>query len=320
MSDGAVQRRRSRAVRRNALRAAFFLWVSLCSWPSSFAHAAQFSFAALGDTPYNASEELYFGTMLEEMNRKPLAFTLHVGDFKNARSDCSDELFERRRRSFSQSRHPFVFVPGDNEWTDCSTAEHPREPLERLAKLREVFFSRGATLGERTLRVEQQSAPSYAEHLRWVLHDVLFATFNVPGPDNHVSRMPDEARRRTGAVLEWMRETFRIARKNKHAGVVLAMHANIWTGRRAYAEIVSALAAEARAYEGEILLVHGDTHWFRFDRPLAARNINNLQRLEVFGSPFATWTLVTVTVEAGRARFDVTPGGGSGTQPAAGER
>jgi hypothetical protein len=85
----------------------------------SFGRAAQFSFAAFGDTPYNAVEELHLGSMIDDMNDEPLALVIHVGDFKHARADCSDDLFERRRTQFSDVQHPFVFVPGDNEWVDC---------------------------------------------------------------------------------------------------------------------------------------------------------------------------------------------------------
>ncbi len=86
------------------------------------------------------------------------------------------------------------------------------------------------------------------------------------------------------------------------------MHGNIFTGRSAYAEILAALSAHAQRFDGEMLVVHGDTHWFRFDQPLAARNVPNVRRLEVFGSPFVAWTLVTVTIENGRARFEAKPG------------
>lgn len=299
-----------------SLSALFSVWLSCAS------HAAQFSFAAFGDTPYNASEELQLGTMIEDMNAQPLTFIIHVGDFKDSQSDCSDALFEQRHRSFSRAKHPFIYVPGDNEWTDCETAQHPRDALERLAKLREMFFSNGWTLGSRAFPVEQHRAAGYTEHLRWIAHEVVFATFNVPGPDNNAMRMPEESRRRTRAVLDWMEETFQVAHERKLPAVVLAMQGNIWTGRAGYAVIVSALETHARRYEGAILVVHGDTHWFRFDRPLAGREIDNLQRLEVFGSPFSAWTLVSVTIENGRATFHATQGSATSSraQPAAADR
>ena len=171
------------------------------------------------------------------------------------------------------------------------------------------------------LPLEQQKTRGYSEQLRWSVENVLFATFNVPGPDNH-AQMSEESQRRTAAVIDWMGETFRIAQDRKLPGIVLAMHGNIWTGRKGYAGIASAFEAHARQFDGEILVIHGDTHLFRFDRPLAARNIHNVRRLEVFGSPFVAWTLVSVSIENGRARFEARPGGeqASRAQPASAER
>ena len=276
------------------------------------ASAAQFSFAAFGDVPYNAAEEPQLVQMIAEMNREPLAFAMHVGDFKSAQSECSDELFLQRREWFSLSHHPFVFIPGDNEWTDCGRAYWARhEPLERLARLRQLFFATDTTLGQRPLGVERQTARGYPEHLRWIIEDVVFATLNVPGPNNNAAVLR-ESRPRTAALLDWMREAFRIARGRKSPALILALQANIWSGSAAYADILATLAGEAQRYDGEVLVVHGDTHWYRFDQPLvdarSGKKIGNVTRLEVFGSPFVNWVHVTVHVASGRARFSAVPG------------
>jgi len=274
------------------------------------AHAAQFSFAAFGDVPYSAAEEPQLITMIAEMNREPLAFSMHVGDFKSAQSECSDELFLQRREWFSLSHHAFVFIPGDNEWVDCRRAHWaPRDPVERLAKLRELFFPSDATLGQRPLTVERQSKRGYPEHLRWIVDDVVFATLNVPGPNNH-SAFPKESKPRTAAVLDWIREAFRIARSRKLPAVVVGLQANLWSGG-GHGDILATLAEEAQRYAGEVLVVHGDTHWYRYDQPLldprSGKKVTNVTRLEVHGSPFVNWVRVTVSVENGRARFSAAP-------------
>ena len=283
--------------------------LAVCGSPS----AAQFSFGAFGDTPYNRDEEPQFVAMIAEMNRQPLAFALHVGDFKDARAACSDELFLQRRASFALSHHPFFYTPGDNEWSDCGRASWGRrEPLERLARLRALFFSQDASLGQRTLPVERQNRRGYPEHMRWTVESVLFATLNIPGPDNNRARMPDESKHRTAALIEWIRDSFRIARERKLPALVLAAQANLWTGRSGYEEILAALAEEAQRYNGEVLLIHGDTHWFRFDRPLvdprSGHRVENVTRLEVYGSPFVNWIYVTVSVANGHAKFSAVPG------------
>jgi hypothetical protein len=276
------------------------------------ASGAQFSFAVFGDTPYNAWEEVQIVSMIAEMNHEPLAFSMHVGDFKLAQAECSDELFLQRREWFALSHHPFIYMPGDNDWYDCERALGAgRDPLERLRKLREVFFTGDTALGQRPLRVERQAARGFPEHQRWTVDDVIFATLNVPGPDNN-RRQPQESKLRTAALLDWMRETFAAARSRRLPAVVIALHADLWTGNAVFAGILATLADEAQRYSGSVLVVHGDTHWYRFDQPLvdpqSGKRVSNVTRLEVFGSPFVNWTQVTVTTENGKAKFEAVHG------------
>ena len=149
--------------------------------------------------------------------------------------------------------------------------------------------------------------------MRWIVEGIVCATLNIPGPDNHRAAMPAESQRRTAAVLDWMREAFRIARERKAPALVLATQADLFSGSTAYAEILKTIADESRRYTGEVLIVHGDTHIYRFDKPLVDPEtraaIPNVTRLEVPGSPFVNWSYVTVNTDNGRARFSVTPGG-----------
>jgi len=283
----------------------------------------EYSFAALGDTPYSTEEEQQFIAMLAEMNRSGLAFVVHVGDFKSAITVCSDELYLQRRDWFGLSHHPFVYVPGDNEWTDCwRPFAAARDPLERLGKLRELFFNTDQALGQARLAlVRQGEVPGlpgarYPEHSRWLYGRVLHATFNLPGPDNNRTRMPDEAAQRTVAVREWMKSTFALARELKLPGIVLFMQANPWRRngmpRQSFAELLQELAAEAESFPGSVLVVHGDTHRFRFGPaltdPVTRRPVKNVTRLEVYGSPVVNWVRVHVTVTASSATFAITPG------------
>ena len=70
-----------------------------------------------------------------------------------------------------------------------------------------------------------------------------------------------------------------------------------------YTELRVALAREAVAFGKPVVLVHGDSHYFRIDKPYMRlrRNadepaIENLTRVETFGNPNHHW--VQVTVEA----------------------
>src|SRR5258706_9148927 len=79
-----------------------------------------FAFAVTGDTPYNDAEEPVFVDMLDRLGRDDVEFVVHIGDFKaGSNSRRSDELFLKRKAQFDKSAHPFVYTPGDNDWTDC---------------------------------------------------------------------------------------------------------------------------------------------------------------------------------------------------------
>lgn len=288
------------------------LWAAL----SGGIGAADFTFAALGDTPYSRFEEALFPGLLAGISDEDLAFVVHVGDFKSAQARCSDELFRQRREWFDRVRHPFIFVPGDNEWADCHGFQAGGyDPLERLAKLRELFSGGEESLGRRRIRLVRQS-PDYQEHARWRHEEALFVTLNVPGGANNARLMPEEFRSRSAAVARWLEQSFNFARGERLLAVVIFMQANPWASPSnryfGYRDLLAALARETLGFDGEVLLVHGDTHRYRVDAPLrdpaTGVPVANFTRVEVFGSPGMNWVRIRVAAEAGRVSFEVTPG------------
>ena len=51
-------------------------------------------------------------------------------------------------------------------------------------------------------------------------------------------------------------------------------------------------------YTSPVVLLHGDSHYFRIDKPMKSsvsmRRIENFTRVETFGSPDVHWILATV--------------------------
>ncbi len=295
------------------LLATLFLGV-VCA--ASAAAQSAFTFAAFGDTPYTEEEESRHIGMIAEINREALAFVIHVGDFKSGWSPCTDALFMQRRDAFALLHHPLIYTPGDNEWSDCHRAfGAASDPLERLQKLRGLFFADGNSLGQRKITLARQSA-AYPENARWLHEGILFATLNVPGGDNN-ARMPVEMAARSKANEAWVAGTFASARTQGQDAVVLAMQANPWASGGAvkthYAGLMAAITRETLNFRGEVLLIHGDTHRFRVDQPLldtrSKQAVRNFTRIEVFGYPFMNWVRVRVSRDNGKVSFSVTPGG-----------
>ena len=288
--------------------------------------AEPFRFGVLGDIPYNRFERQHLPRLLAEMDAEGLRVVVHDGDLKNGGERCDDALYADRLALFEASHTPFVFVPGDNDWTDCHRNNNGGyDPVERLARLREVFFARpGQTLGRYPLAVDSQAGDAafgaYREHLRWQIGPVLFVTLNVPGGGSNIGRpaQPNpEFVERSAALRAWISAAFSRARARKLEGVVLILQANpdleaFSAGRasRGYRELLGQLLAESKGFAGEVLLVHGDSHVHRFDQPLrdptSGRLQANFTRLETWGSPFMGWVKVDVT-PGEKPLFRVTP-------------
>ena len=98
------------------------------------------------------------------------------------------------------------------------------EPLERLAKVRTMFFPQGRSLGQRTMPVISQSAdPQYGkfrENLRWSLGGVTFVTLHIVGSNDNFGRTPEmdlEHREHKAANIAWLRKAFSEAKANKQS-------------------------------------------------------------------------------------------------------
>ena len=261
--------------------------------------AERFSFGVMGDAPYNAREEPRFVRMIESMGREPLAFVVHVGDTKGT-APCTDELYARRKEQFERSAHPLVYTPGDNEWIDCrDPANGAYDPLERLAKLRAIYFGDALSMGRRRIKLEVQSG--FPENRLWEHGHVVFATIHVAGSNNnrgHGVAGDREADLRDAANLAWLESAGERAREAR--ALVIFAQANLWWGEKeTFGRYSDALAALAQSLHRPVLFVHGDSHIYRVDTPFVdARGspVSNPTRLETYGSPFVGWAKVDVDV------------------------
>ena len=268
-------------------------------------HPEAFTFAVLGDTPYNDAEEREFLAMIGRINGEPLAFVLHIGDFKGG-EDCSNALFARRKAQFDSFAHPLLYTPGDNEWTDCRRRYMgSMDPLERLARLRQVFFADRFSLGGKrieTLAQDQCLSPAvsgcgcaaYPENRAWEHGGVHFVTLNVPGSDNNIgfdAASDAEARCRDAANAQWLERAVRAAEDPAARALVIALQADPWQSRKpVYRALLAQVEASAARVRKPVLFIHGDSHTYRVDTPFTAP----ITRLETYGSPFVGWVKVTV--------------------------
>jgi len=140
---------------------------------------------------------------------------------------------------------------------------------------------------------------------------VTYATMNVQGSCNNLcDTAPDSAEwaARNHANIVWMQETFAEARTRGSVAVMFIAQANpgwdLSDGTRAplrnprtlaetdgqpdgYADFLTALRDEVIAFRKPVAYVHGDSHYFRVDKPFlnaAGLRLENFSRVETFGN------------------------------------
>ena len=283
------------------------------------AAAAPFKFVALGDMPYKLPDDYArFEALIGEVNRLQPAFTIHVGDIKSGSTPCSDENFQKVKAEFGLFQGPLIYTPGDNEWTDCHREKAGKyDPLERLAKVRELFFTGlgDRSLGQKPLTLTRQK--ELPENSRWTYQNVVFGTLHVVGSNNGMERTNASVAEyftRNAANVQWVKDTFAEAKAKNAPAVVLAFQADLFYGAPfllsdpGLRDTLSTLAAESKAYGKPVLLIQGDSHTLVIDRPLTEAGANtfagqtlaspalrNVTRLQVMGE--AEVGAVEVTVD-----------------------
>ena len=280
-----------------------------------------FAFGLIGDLPYLDSDEYNLSALIDEMNADALTCVIHVGDIKTSMETCSDERYARRKALMQRSAHPFVLLPGDNDWTDCHrTPSGGYDPRERLAALRQIFWSTPFALGRpdiagrRAARLERQEG--LPENVRWQIGGVHFIGLHVVGSSNGLDKYPgsrSEFESRDAANQHWLHESVATAMAARADALVLAFHANPGFDRTpppGFVGFMRGLRQTASAFSGPILLLHGDSHRYRVDRPLRdeqGRLFEHVTRVECFGSPFTqSWVRIAYD-PALPARFRIVP-------------
>jgi len=205
---------------------------------------------------------------------------VHDGDFKDPAPACTDHKFAEVKESFNKSTAPFVYTPGDNEWMDCNTmanVDNRMDPIDRLGKLREVFFAQNESLGSTRMPLATQRERGYPENTRWTKEGVVFATINAPGPSDNEQYCPNwrdpstpctpeqlgtESGPRRQANFDWLHDTFEQAKASNALAVMVIWQADPWAPKfgKTWKYLVDELRAQALAFGKPVVLVHGDTH------------------------------------------------------------
>lgn len=291
---------------------------------------SSYTVALFGDMPYGAAGRQEYPRLIQNVNESGVSFSAFDGDLKaGGDGPCTDQLYRQSLEWFNSFENPVFVTPGDNDWTDCWGRYGPSsggyDPEERLEHERQVFFSTNRSLGQRTMRVERESSEAaysaYSENARWTMGPVLYVTLDVQGsndnlphtgvegesrPEAEIARQAAEHQAREEANIHWLDESYAMAAKLGKRGVMVIWQADpdfnneykLEAGQHdGFTEIVPALRRDVLAFPGQSVLVHGDSHYFKLDKPLNYDNgqvIMKFTRVETFGAANTQWVKATV--------------------------
>lgn len=238
---------------------------------------------------------------------------------------------------FNKLNAPTLYSVGDNEWTDCHrTSNGSYDPIERLSYIRKVFFSKPYTQGKNPIKVQREGVlgKKFSENSRFIMNNVMFVALDVVGSNNNLvstkklctkhskrtqadcQKATQEYQERTKANMKWLKESFQIAREKNLSGIAIAIQAdpyfpfelsdhgwfedylpNLNTNKNGFRNFMNTLIKETHNFKGQVLLIHGDSHYLKIDKAMFDKNggiTPNFTRLETFGSIEQSWVEMDV--------------------------
>lgn len=302
-------------------------------------HLRKYTIALWGDMPYGALGKQQYPNLLLDVNDADVAFSIFDGDLKaGGDGPCTDQnLYTPALDYFSMLERPLVWLPGDNDWTDCwgrygagTSAPGADDPIERLQHERALFTSTPYSLGQRKLRLIRESSEGgqyaqYSENVRWKYGPVVYIGLNVQGSNDNYPYAGVDGETRTQAQIDAQRaeevarkaadihfldEGFAEAKRVHAAGVMIVFQADLNFNNEehlsdtrsydAYPDYIDALRNATLAFPGQVALVHGDSHYFKVDKPLNTPKggvVANFTRVETFGARNTHWVAATIDLD-----------------------
>jgi hypothetical protein len=209
-----------------AICVALALGAASCSNDNNSNNANQkFTIAMIGDVPYgttptDATESLLHPGFISAINADQDAqFVMHVGDIHSGKQFCTMAYDLQIFNDYKSWKKPFIYTPGDNEWTDChksgegggtystttgqvayvmdannNLADYAGgDPISNLNLVRSIFFTNPGKDFTGTMDVHSQAKEfdtthqtdsAYVENVWFEKNNVLFVTINLPGGSN----------------------------------------------------------------------------------------------------------------------------------------
>ncbi len=197
-----------------------------------------------------------------------------VNGIKSDMESCSDELYTERKNLVADTRFPVIISLSSEDWVNCKNGRGESVAIERLIRLKEIFFENTYSPDDTPLQLTRQSLgnrfSNYPENAYWHMNSILFATIHMPADNNHyvaAAGRNNEFEDRTIANKNWLDRLFRMASRHHYKGIVLVSDGNpfttgtqngqLTTKRDGFYEIRQKLNSLVSHYPGRVLFIYG---------------------------------------------------------------
>jgi len=238
-------------------------------------YAAPFSFGVIAHTHEAAPDDAVLREAISASDTDNLAFVV-VNGIKANDEACSDQLYMRRMALFNKAKNGLIVSVAASDWSACRAENGQSLAIERLNRIRELFYGNDFSFGASKLPITRQARTpkfrTYSENLRWEIDKVIFATVNLPADNNHfiyAAGRNGEFEDRMIADRAWLHRVFTSAMHRNAAGIVLFVDGNPLAAtagkpsnssspyRDGFVEVRQHIQELARRFNGKVMLVHG---------------------------------------------------------------
>jgi hypothetical protein len=234
----------------------------------SAAEQTEFSFGVISHPLKSAPDDAVLRDAIEQTDSDNLAFVVANG-IKAVDEPCTDNLYARRKALLHGAKNGLVVSLAASDWVECKNENGKSTAIGKLNHLRDLFFGDEFSIGATKIPVVRQSNTvkfrSFAENARWEIGDIMFATINLPGNNNHYvtdAGRNGEFEDRLVANRDWLHRLFTQTTRRKLEGIVLFCDGNPLSQstsenkRDGYAETRRQITNLAAKFPGKVLIVH----------------------------------------------------------------
>lgn len=244
---------------------------------AALAQPVAFSFGVIVPVNARATDEAGLRDAILVTDADSLAFVVSSG-IKTTLEGCTDKLFSKRKELFQSAKNGLIVSIAASDWSNCKADNGRSMAIERLSRIRDLFFEDDFSFGASKLPLTRQASTpkyrTYVENLRWDIGNMVFATIHLPSNNNDfvaAAGRNSEFDDRLIANRDWLRRIFGVATQKGAAGIVLFCDGNPMTvpnslgllslgaRRDGFAEIRKQILVLSARFPGKVVLIHGQS-------------------------------------------------------------